>query len=174
VNRRRFLKRTGSMVVGGTAMAELRAKPARAAQVKRRSNKRIILTDDAPKPAGPYNQAIVAGNTIYVAGQVPINPRTGKMITGGIEEQANLVFDNLGAILKAAGASFADVAKVNVYLSDPASFSKMNEVYRRYFPQGGYPARTTVAVQMMGDFLIEVDCVAVKSETPLVPARTKG
>jgi 2-iminobutanoate/2-iminopropanoate deaminase len=95
-----------------------------------------------------------------VAGQVPINPRTGQAVTGPFEEQAAQVFENIKAIVEAAGATLADVARVNVYLANLADFNKMNEVYRKYFSED-YPARTTVGVQLLSTFLIEVDCIAV-------------
>jgi reactive intermediate/imine deaminase len=123
--------------------------------------KQKISTDRAPKPVGPYNQAIIAGNTIYVAGQVPINPRTGQLVTGTFEEQAVQTFENVKAILEAAGASLADVVRVGVYLADLSHFAKMNEIYTRYFSPD-YPARTTIGAQLAPNIQIEVDCIAVK------------
>ncbi|HKP85085.1 MAG TPA: Rid family detoxifying hydrolase [Blastocatellia bacterium] len=114
-----------------------------------------------PKPGGPYSPAIVAGNTIYVAGQGPFDPRTGKM-PATFEEQAAQVFENVKAVVEAAGATLADVAKVNVYLADLNNFAKMNEVYKKYFPEP-YPARATVGSQLLGGMSIEVECIAVKS-----------
>jgi 2-iminobutanoate/2-iminopropanoate deaminase len=124
--------------------------------------KEVIHTDTAPKPLGPYNQAIVAGNTIYVAGQGPIDPRTGKLVTGTFEEQATRTLENIKAILKAAGSSMSDVVKVTVYLADNSDFAKLNEIYQRYFPHP-YPVRTTVGAQLLYHIFIEVDCIAVKS-----------
>lgn len=166
VNRRKFLKRTAASAVGAVAVAQHASEPALAAQVvaARRTAgkaKRKVLTDRAPKPVGPYSQAIIAGNTIYVAGQVPNDPRTGQIVAGGFEEQAAQVFENIKAIVEAAGVSLANVVKVNVYLANLADFAKMNEVYRRYFSPD-YPVRTTVGAQLLGQFLIEVDCIAVR------------
>jgi 2-iminobutanoate/2-iminopropanoate deaminase len=103
---------------------------------------------------------MVAGNTIYVAGQGPFDPKTGKM-AATFEEQAVQVFENIKAIVVAGGATLADVVKVNVYLADLANFSKMNEVYKRYFAED-YPARATVGTQLLGGMGIEVECIAVK------------
>jgi 2-iminobutanoate/2-iminopropanoate deaminase len=103
----------------------------------------------------------VAGNTVYVAGQGPIDPFTGELVTGSFEEQAIQTFENVKAILEAAGSSLADVVKVNVYLADVSDFSKMNEIYRRYFPDN-HPARATIGAQLLFHIFIEVDCIAVK------------
>jgi 2-iminobutanoate/2-iminopropanoate deaminase len=124
------------------------------------ANKKIF-TENAPKPVGPYSQAIVAGNTIYVAGQGPLNPQTGKMIGGTFEEQAVQTFENIKAILQAAGFSFADAVRVNVYLSDLGDFPKLNEIYTRYFVDP-YPARATVGANLLFHTFIEVECIAVK------------
>jgi len=159
VNRRKFLKNASATVVGAAAVAQAQNKPARS---KGKSGKQVVLTDRAPKPTGPYSQAIIAGNTVYVSGQIHINPRTGNIITGTFEEQAALVFENLEAVLKAAGATFDNVVKVNVYLADLTNFPKLNEIYRRYFPSGVFPARTTVGAQLASGLAIEVDCIAVK------------
>lgn len=129
-------------------------------KAKPKSAKRRVLTDRAPRPAGPYSQAIITGNTVYVAGQVAMNPRTGQTVEGGFEEQAVQVFENLKAIVEGAGSSLANVARVNVYLTDLTNFSKMNEIYRRYFTEV-YPARTTVGVQLSGEYMIEIDCIAI-------------
>jgi reactive intermediate/imine deaminase len=165
VNRRKFLKRTGATALGAaaitrTAAASEQGRPTPASRSRAKTAKRKILTDRAPRPAGPYSQAIVAGNTVYVAGQVALDPRTGQAVQGGFEEQAAQVFENITAILKAAGASPADVVRVNVYLTDFANFPKMNEIYRRYFSED-YPVRTTVGVQLSSVYLIEADCIAV-------------
>jgi 2-iminobutanoate/2-iminopropanoate deaminase len=123
----------------------------------------VVRTDTAPKPVGPYNQAIVAGDTIYVAGQGPIDPRTGQVVAGTFEDQATCTFENIKAILKAAGASMSDVVKVTVYLADNGDFAKLNEIYRRYFTEP-YPARATVGAQLLFHIFIEVDCIAVKND----------
>ncbi len=122
--------------------------------------KQIISTPNAPQAIGPYSQANVAfGRAIYVAGQLPLDPASGKPVSGDIEVQTARVFENIAAILQASGASFKDVVKVNVYLSDLAHFAKMNEVYRRYFVSD-YPARTTIQAALPPGFLLEADVVA--------------
>jgi len=159
MTRRKFIKTSGAsaLVTAGTTGGALAGN---AAQTKGKKSKKKVSTDRAPKPAGPYNQAIVAGNTIYVAGQGPFDPKTGKM-AATFDDQAVQVFENIKAIVEAAGATLADVVKVNVYLADLANFAKMNEVYKRYFVED-YPARATLGTQLLGGMGIEVECVAVK------------
>jgi len=157
MTRRKFIATTGTTAVGAAAASTAQAGQAKS---KKKSSKRYILTDRAPKPAGPYSQAIVAGNTIYVAGQGPFDPRTGKM-PATFEEQAAQVFENIKAIVEAADATLADVVKVNVFLADLSNFAKMNEAYRRYFPEP-FPVRATVGTQLLGGMGIEVECIAVK------------
>ncbi len=123
--------------------------------------KQRIFTERGPKPVGPYNQAIVAGNTIYVAGQGPIDPRTGKLVAGSFEDEAVQTIENIMAILQAANFSLGDVVKVTVYLADLGDFAKLNEIYKRYFAEP-YPARATVGAQLLFNTKIEVDCIAVK------------
>ncbi len=120
-----------------------------------------ISTDRGPKPAGPYSQAIIAGNTIYVAGQGPLDPRTGKLVTDSFEAEAVQTFENIMAILEAANFSLSDVVKVTVYLANLGDFAQLNEIYKRYFVEP-YPARATVGAQLLFDTRIEVDCIAVK------------
>jgi len=159
MNRRKFIK-TGATtaLVAGTAPGAIAS--GKAVQTKAKRSTRKVSTERAPKPVGPYSQAMVAGNTIYVAGQGPFDPKTGKMPTT-FEEQAVQVFENIKAIVIAGGATMADVVKVNVYLADLANFSKMNEVYKRYFTEE-YPARATVGAQLLLEMGIEVECIAVK------------
>lgn len=159
MTRRKFIKATGASAVAaagtaGTALA------GNSIQAKARKSKRTVSTDRAPKPVGPYSQAVVAGNTIYVAGQGPFDPKTGKM-PAPFDEQAVQVFENIKAIVEGAGATLADVVKVNVYLADLENFAKMNEVYKRYFVKD-YPARATVGSQLLRGMGIEVECIAVK------------
>src|SRR4030095_6786077 len=159
MTRRKFIKTAGaSALSAGTAGSALAAN---ATQSKGNKAKRKVSTDRAPKPAGPYSQAIVAGNTIYVAGQGPFDPKTGKM-PASFDEQAVQVFENIKAIVEGAGATLADVVKVNVYLADLANFAKMNEVYKRYFVED-YPARATLGSQLLLGMGIEVECIAVKA-----------
>lgn len=115
---------------------------------------------DAPKPVGPYNQGIKAGNQIFVSGQGPIDPATGNPVLGSIEEQARLTFSNVRAVLLAAGAQLGDVTMVNVHLANLNDFAAMNQVYAEFFPNA-FPARTTVGSQLLFNIGIEVDCVAV-------------
>jgi 2-iminobutanoate/2-iminopropanoate deaminase len=164
MTRRKFIKGTTATAAGAAAVAGSQSKPARGGQTggarsKAKTSKRKISTEGAPKPVGPYSQAIVAGNTIYVAGQGPFNPGTGKMPTG-FEDQAVQTFENIKAIVESAGATLEDVVKVNVYLTDLNNFAKMNEVYMRYF-RDPYPARATVGAQLLGGMSIEIECVAV-------------
>lgn len=124
-------------------------------------SKQIIRTTNAPTPGGPYSQGTTDGKTIYVAGQGPNDPATGKTKGSTFEEQAEQTFSNVKGIVEAAGATMADVMRVNVYLADLADFPKMNEIYKKYFPEP-YPARTTVGSQLLSHISIEVDCIAVK------------
>jgi 2-iminobutanoate/2-iminopropanoate deaminase len=123
--------------------------------------KKIVSTDAAPKAIGPYSQAVVMNGMAYLSGQIPLDPATGQLIEGGIELQTERVFENLKAVLEAAGASFASVVKTTVFLKDMAEFPKMNEVYSRYFPDNP-PARSTVqAAKLPRDVSVEIDCIAV-------------
>jgi 2-iminobutanoate/2-iminopropanoate deaminase len=122
--------------------------------------KQAVLSDGAPQPAGPYSQAIrTSGELLFTAGQVPIDPVTGDTVGTTIEEQTARVLDSLGAILAAAGCSFADVVRVNVYLADMADWAGMNATYARYFPDPK-PVRTTVGANL-GTHRVEIDMVAV-------------
>ncbi|MCC7164558.1 MAG: RidA family protein [Anaerolineae bacterium] len=121
----------------------------------------VVHTPNAPKPAGPYSQARIAGNTIYVAGQGPIDPKTGKVVIGTIQEQTTLTFENIKAILEAGGFRMSDVVKVTAYLTDLADFGEYNEIYKKYFTEP-YPARATVGCQLPMHTFIEVDCIAVR------------
>lgn len=122
--------------------------------------KHAIQTNTAAKPAGPYSQAIVAGSTIYVAGQGPVDSE-GKIHIGTIEEQATLTFENIKAILHSAGFQMSDVVKVTTYLADLSDFAKYNEIYKKYFVEP-YPARATVGAQLLAHTFIEVECIAVR------------
>ncbi len=108
-------------------------------------NKGVIHSDNAPAAIGPYSQAVKAGNTIYMSGQIPLDPATMELVTGDIELQAVRVFENLKAVAEAAGASLNDAVKVNIFLTDLKDFAKVNEVMTRYFAQP-YPARACVQV----------------------------
>jgi len=121
----------------------------------------IINSDQAPKAIGPYSQAIRAGNVIYTSGQIALDPATGALVEGDFAAQAHRVFENLKAVLAAGGATFANVAKATVYLTDLANFTTLNEIYASYFGDTK-PARTTVGVaQLPKGGLVEIDLVAI-------------
>lgn len=126
--------------------------------------KRIISTPHAPAAVGPYSQAVEVNDTLYISGQLPINPVTANIEATDIAGQTDQVFKNITAILKAAGYSMDDVVKNRVYLSDISNFAAMNEVYKQYF-KSDFPARAAFAVKdlPMGA-LVEIETVAVKSE----------
>ena len=124
--------------------------------------KKIINTNEAPAAIGPYSQAIEAGGTLYISGQVPINPATGKVEAETIEEQTEQVMKNIEAILRAAGYSFSDVVKSNCLLSDMSDFKSMNEVYGKYYAENP-PARAAFAVKGLPlGVKIEIETIAVK------------
>ena len=116
-----------------------------------------VRTDKAPAPKGPYSQGRRAGGLLFVAGQVPFDLE-GNLVGPGIAEQTRAALQNVKAIVEAAGATLADVVKVNVYLADLEHFAAMNEVYRAFFTEP-FPARTTVQAGLLG-FLVEIDAVA--------------
>ena len=121
-----------------------------------------VQTDNAPKPIGPYSQAIVEGDFIFLAGQGPTNPATGKVEYGDVGSETRRTFENMKAILEAAGSSLDKVVKCNVYLRDIKDFAAMNEVYKTYF-KAPYPARTTIqAAALPGGIAVEIECVARK------------
>ncbi len=124
--------------------------------------KRIISSPEAPAAIGPYSQAVEANGTVYVSGQLPIDVKTGKFVDGGIKEQTEQALLNIGAILKAAGYSYADVVKTTVLLSDMNNFKEMNEVYAKYFTSE-CPARAAFqVVKLPLGAMVEIECVAVK------------
>jgi 2-iminobutanoate/2-iminopropanoate deaminase len=128
------------------------------------TGRKIIRTHQAPAPVGPYNQAIAAqGQMVFVAGQIPLNPQTGEIVgDGDITQQTQQVMTNIEAILKAAGASWEDVVKTSVFLTDLENFTAMNQVYARYFPEATAPARACVEVSRLPkDVLVEIECMAV-------------
>lgn len=124
--------------------------------------KRIIKTEKAPAAIGPYSQAVEVNGTLYISGQVPIDPSTGKVVIGNIKVQTQQVMKNIEAILSAAGYSFKDVVKSTCLLSDMANFSGMNEVYSQYYPENP-PARAAFAVKELPlSVLVEIETIAVK------------
>jgi 2-iminobutanoate/2-iminopropanoate deaminase len=127
-------------------------------------SKQVIRTVKAPAPVGPYNQAIVtSGQMLFVAGQIPLDPQSGKIIgEGDITAQTQQVMANLEAILSEAGASWEDVVKTSVFLTDLANFTPMNQVYAEYFIEDTAPARACVEVSRLPkDVLVEIECIAV-------------
>jgi 2-iminobutanoate/2-iminopropanoate deaminase len=122
--------------------------------------KQAISSPGAPKAIGPYSQAVRAGQLLFVSGQVPLDPATGQMVEGDIASQTRRVFDNLAAVLKAGGRSFADVVRTTVFLADMNDFAAVNEVYGTYFTEP-YPARATVQVaRLPKDARVEIDVIA--------------
>lgn len=123
--------------------------------------KRIIVTKQAPAAKGPYSQAVVAGDLVFVAGQGPVDPASGRFVLGDIRSECELTLTNIEAILKAAGTTLANVVQCTIYLSDLTDFQAMNEVYSRFFPHP-YPARTTIqAGNLLHDIKVEIDAVAL-------------
>ena len=121
----------------------------------------IIRTDGAPKALGPYSQGVRSGDNLYLSGQVPLDPVTGQLVGGDISAQARRVFDNIRAVLEAAGASFGDVVRVGIYLTDLGNFGAVNEVMKQYFAEP-YPARSTIGVAALPlGAAIEIDVIAV-------------
>jgi 2-iminobutanoate/2-iminopropanoate deaminase len=125
--------------------------------------KKIIHTPDAPAPIGPYNQAVIAGNTLYTSGQIAIDPGSGELVTGDIQTETRLVMENLKAVLAAAEMTFEHVVKVSIFISDMNNFSKINEVYATYFNEETAPARETVEVANLPKFVnVEISAIAIK------------
>ncbi len=127
----------------------------------------IISTDGAPAAIGPYTQAVRAGNLIFTAGQIALDPSTGQAVAGGIKEQTTRVLENLKAILEAGGSSLGQVVKATVFLKNFNDFAAMNEIYASYFGAGGdtvsgnWPARSTIEVaRLPRDLLVEIEVVA--------------
>lgn len=123
--------------------------------------RKIITTDKAPAPIGPYNQAILLGNVLYTSGQIAINPKTGALELDTIESETELVMANLKAILEAANMTFNHVIKSSIFISDMKNFSKINEVYGRYFNPDTAPARETVEVANLPKYVnVEISMIA--------------
>lgn len=124
--------------------------------------KKVIFTEKAPKAVGPYSQAIEMNGHLFISGQVPIDPATGKVVEGGITEQTEQVMRNIGAILQEAGYSWDDVIKSTCLLSDMDNFAAMNEVYARYYPNTP-PARAAYGVVKLPlGVLVEIETIAMK------------
>lgn len=123
-------------------------------------DKIIINTADAPSPIGPYNQAILTGDTLYISGQICIDPKTGDLKKKDIQDETHQVMNNLKAILSAAGMKFSNVVKTTIFITDMNRFSEINEVYGKYF-DGDFPARETVQVSALPKFVnVEISMIA--------------
>ncbi len=123
--------------------------------------KKQVQTEKAPKAIGPYSQAIIANGFVFCSGQIPIDPATGNLINGTIEEETRQVLKNLGAVLEAAGSSYDDVVKTTVFLQDMNDFAKMNAVYGEFFKMP-YPGRAAVQVaRLPRDVKVEIEAVAL-------------
>lgn len=124
--------------------------------------RKIIYTDDAPEPIGPYSQAVSVNGMLFVSGQIPLDPFSGTLINTGIEDETEQVMQNLSAILEAAEMDFSNVAKTSIFLSDMRDFPKVNEVYGRYF-KSNPPARETVEVSVLPkNANVEISCIAIR------------
>ncbi|MBM4351415.1 MAG: RidA family protein [Deltaproteobacteria bacterium] len=123
-------------------------------------SKKVIFTEKAPKPIGPYSQAIRAGNFIFLSGQIPIDPANGELVGGDIKEKTRRVLENLKGVLESQGLDMQDVVKVTIFLKDMGNFNSMNEVYATYFPSSP-PARSTVEVSRLPkDVDLEIEAIA--------------
>lgn len=128
--------------------------------------RRAIRTDRAPAAIGPYSQAIVAGDVVYTAGQIALDPETGELVDGGVEEQTRRVVRNLAAVLEAAGAGLSDVVKTTIFMADMDDFARVNEVYGELLTEP-YPARSTVeAARLPRDARVEIEAVARFGDGP--------
>lgn len=124
-------------------------------------SRKPVHTDEAPGAIGTYSQAVACGKTVYLSGQIPLDPKTMALVPGGIEEQVHQVFRNLAAVAKAAGGSLAHATKVTIYMTDLSQFAKVNEVMAQYFSKP-YPARATVGVAALPKgSAVEADAVLV-------------
>ena len=125
--------------------------------------KKIIFTEKAPAPIGPYNQAILVGKTLYTSGQIAINPATNELVLDNIETETKQVMENLKAVLEAAEMTFENVIKVSIFISDMNNFSKINTIYGAYFNEATAPARETVQVAgLPKNVNVEISAIAVR------------
>jgi 2-iminobutanoate/2-iminopropanoate deaminase len=154
----RMKRRQALMTLGGVALAG----PHIFARQKRRDRmKKVIKTNKAPEAIGPYSQAILANGMIFASGQIPIDPATGELNTGSIEDQTRLVLNNLKAVLDEGGCTFDNVVKCTVFLENMDDFSRMNAVYSEFF-KAPYPARAAVQVaRLPKDVKVEIEAIAV-------------
>ncbi len=127
------------------------------------SMKKIIKTNNAPAPVGPYNQAVLSGNTLYTSGQIALDPATGKLVTGSIETETTQVLENMKAVLTEAGMTFENVVKSTIFVKNMNDFAKINTVYGSYFNPETAPARETVEVGNLPLFVnVEISMIAIK------------
>lgn len=125
--------------------------------------KKIIKTPKAPAPIGPYNQAVLIKDTLYISGQIPIDPATGELVEGDIQKETRQSMENLKAILEEAGMNFENVIKSSIFIKDMNQFALINEVYGSYFDEATAPARETVEVANLPKFVnVEISMIAVK------------
>jgi 2-iminobutanoate/2-iminopropanoate deaminase len=124
--------------------------------------KKIVYTEKAPKPVGPYSQAVISGDFVFISGQIPLDPQSQKIVEGGIEAQTVQVMENLKNILESIDLTLDNVVKTSVFLSDLNDFQSFNMVYGKYFEKNP-PARSTVQVGLMAGVLLEIDAIAKKS-----------
>ncbi|PZD76475.1 Rid family detoxifying hydrolase [Mesonia sp. K7] len=125
--------------------------------------KKIITTNLAPAPIGPYNQAVLAGNTLYTSGQIAINPQTSQLEIENLEDETHLVMKNLQTVLEAADMTFENVVKTSIFISDMNNFQRINSVYAQYFDEATAPARETVEVANLPKFVnVEISAIAIK------------
>ena len=125
--------------------------------------KKIISTNKAPQPIGPYSQAVLVGNTLFTSGQIALNPETGELVMDTIQEETTQVMENLKSVLEAANMTFENVIKSSIFISDMNSFRAINSVYGNYFEQSTAPARETIEVANLPKFVnVEISVIAVK------------
>lgn len=123
----------------------------------------IISTNNAPGAIGPYNQAVLANNTLYVSGQIALDPKSGNLVQSSIQEETHQVLKNMTAILEESGMSLSDVVKCSVFVNDMNQYAQINDVYAEYFDADNAPARELVEVANLPKFVnIEISCIAVK------------
>ena len=128
------------------------------------SKRRVVETDGAPAPIGPYSQAVVANGVLYCSGQVPLDPATGELVDGGVAEQARRCLESLDAVCHAAGTQLSDAARIGIYLTDMGLFAELNEVYASFFSEP-FPVRSTVGVAALPKgALVEMDATVPLSE----------
>ena len=151
-------RRNVLLALGSLALLKIRASGHTG---EKEDMKQEVKTDKAPKAIGPYSQGIIANGFVFCSGQLPLDPASGELSTGSIEDQARLVLKNLGAVLTAAGSSFDQVIKTTIFLQDMSDFAKVNEVYAGFF-KTPFPARATVQVaRLPRDAKVEIEAVAL-------------